>query len=87
MSYKQELSTTIYKKFKKLAKKDKVAFEAVAKKVEQILENPHQFKPLRFPMQGLRRVQIGSFVLTYKIEEASKTVVLLDYEHHDKVYG
>lgn len=86
MSYKQELSTTIYRKFKKLAKKDRVAFEAVAKKVEQILKNPYQFKPLRFPMEGLRRVQLGSFVLTYKIEEASKTVVLLDYEHHDKVY-
>lgn len=86
MSYSLELSKTIERKLLKLAKKDKATLEAINKKVEQILEKPQQFKPLRFPMQGMRRVQIGSFILVYKIEEGRKSVVLLDYEHHDKVY-
>lgn len=39
-------------------------------------------------MHGARRVHIGkSFVLIYEVEEDRKLVRILDYEHHDKVYG
>lgn len=44
------------KLFKKLEKKDKMQLVAINKKLEQILENPYQFKPLKKPMQCLRRV-------------------------------
>ncbi len=38
-------------------------------------------------MHGARRVHIGkSFVLIYEIDERSKSVKLLDYEHHDVIY-
>jgi mRNA-degrading endonuclease RelE of RelBE toxin-antitoxin system len=60
--------------------------EAIAKKIEEIAEDPHAYKPLRFPLPGLRRVHVGSFVLIFSIDEARKTIILEDYEHHDKVY-
>ncbi len=72
--------------FKKLRKKDSMQFEAVSKKVDKILENPQQFKPLKSPMQHMRRVHVGSFVLVYDIDEERKVVTIRRYEHHDNVY-
>ena len=73
--------------FFKLAKKNKKGMQILDKKIQQILENPHHFKPLRGGMVGVRRVHIGkSFVLTFEILEEQKVVRLLDFDHHDKVY-
>jgi addiction module RelE/StbE family toxin len=52
----------------------------------KILENPYHYKPLRGDHHGSRRVHIGSFVLVYEVCESDKTVLILDYEHHDKVF-
>ena len=73
--------------FSKLSRKDPRQMKIIKKKIGQILENPYHFKPLRAPMQHLRRAHIGkSFVLIYSIDEKNKVVVLEDYAHHDKVY-
>ncbi len=85
--YALEVKEGIRGRFLKLAKKDRGQMEAIHKKVRQILEDPHHFKPLRAPMQNKRRVHIGPFVLVYEIDEKTRTVVLIDYEHHDRVYG
>ena len=84
--YDLELEEEVYKEFKKLAKKDKNQLEAIGKKIEQILIDPLQFKPLRHPLEGLRRVHIGSFVLIYEVCEDPKTVRVLKYKHHDEAY-
>jgi YafQ family addiction module toxin component len=84
--YDVEIREHLDKAFRKLAKKDSVQMEAVSKKVVEIAGNPHAYKPLRFPLAGLRRVHIGSYVLLFSIDEARKTIVLEDYEHHDRVY-
>ncbi len=87
MAYFLETSVHVDRKFRKMAKKDQTALAAIKKKVLQILENPHHFKPLRGDMHGARRVHIeNSFVLTYDIDEGRKAVRILDFEHHDKVY-
>ena len=87
MSYSLKVSEELDKLFSKLAKRSNKQFQIIDKKVKQILENPHHFKPLRGDMHGARRVHIDkSFVLTYEIDEVSKTVKLLDYDHHDKIY-
>ena len=57
------------------------------KKINEIIIEPHHYKPLKVPMQNTWRVQIGSFVLTFEINEEENLVAFLDYEHHDKVYG
>ena len=87
MPYSLEIAENLNKIFGKLAKKDKITFQAINKKVNEILENPYHYKPMRAPMQNKRRVHIsGSFVLIFKIDEERKIVQLLEYEHHDKSY-
>lgn len=78
---------SVDKLFSKLAKKNPTRLKLIEKKIGQILVNPHHFKPLRAPMQHLRRVHVNkSFVLVYSIDEKNKVVVIEDYAHHDKIY-
>jgi len=84
--YEIEVRDRLDRAFKKLAKKDARQMEAIAKKVEEIAEDPHAYKPLRFPLAGMRRVHIGSYVLLFSVDEARKTIVLEDYDHHDRAY-
>ena len=88
MQYTLDIPEKLDDTFFKISKKDKNQFEILTKKIQHILENPYQFKPLRGNMAGIRRVHVGkSFVLTYEILENEKIVRLLDYEHHDKIYS
>jgi len=84
--YSLEIEEEVYREFEKLAKKDRKHLEAINKKIEQILNDPFQFKPLKHPLDGLRRVHVGSFVLIYDVLENQKTVRVLKYKHHDQAY-
>ena len=86
MEYSLEIAEDLDKTFSKLAKKDKIVFESINKKIPEILKNPYHFKPLRAPMQNKRRVHIGSFVLIFKIDEERKSIQLLEFNHHDDAY-
>ena len=71
----------------KAYKKDKKLYEAAMKRIEDITENPHHYKPLRHDLKGRRRVHIEkSFVLIFRIDEQEKRVTFLDLCHHDNVY-
>ncbi|MCD6227683.1 type II toxin-antitoxin system RelE/ParE family toxin [Candidatus Micrarchaeota archaeon] len=86
--YSLELVGHVSKLFKKIKVKDKNHFKAIGKKILQILDNPYHFKRLKKPMQHLRRTHImKSFVLIYKIDEKNKKVIIIDYNHHDKIYN
>lgn len=88
MAHSLEISERADRIFRKLAKKDRPAMLAIDAKIFQLLENPRHFKPLRGDMHGARRVHISSsFVLIYEIDERRKTVRILDYGHHDDIYG
>jgi len=84
--YNLEIRESLDKLFRKLSKKDKVSFEYINKKIMEIRENPYHFKPLKKPLQNYRRVHIGNYVLVYSINEATKTVIIERYKHHDEVY-
>ena len=84
--YNLVIQPTADKAFKKLMKKDKEQLQWINKKIEQILEDPYRFKPMRFPLDSCRRVQVGSFVILYEIDELKSTVTILDYDHHDNIY-
>jgi len=84
--YNLEIRERADKIFGKLAKKDKVSFEYISKKINEIRENPYHFKPLRKPLQNYRRVHVGNYVLIYSINEKTKTVIIERYKHHDEVY-
>jgi len=84
--YAIENSAKVDKIFKKLSKKNPGQLEAIAKKLPEIAEDPHRFKPLSNVMKGFSRVHFGSYVLLFSIDEVRKTVVIEDYEHHNDVY-
>ena len=61
--------------------------ESIAKKSEEIVIDPNRYKNLRYPLNNWKRVHIDRhFVLTFSIDEETKTVILEDYDHHDKIY-
>jgi YafQ family addiction module toxin component len=87
MNYRLEVKESLDKRLKKLSKEDKEMLRLIYRKVQDILEDPHRFKPLRQPMQNKRRVHIGgSFVLVYEIDERNRIVTLLAFDHHDNIY-
>lgn len=85
--YLLEIKPSLDKKLAKIYKKNRKQFESIMKKVEEIIQNPQHYKNLRVPMQHLKRVHIdASFVLIFSVDENTKTVTLIDFEHHDNVY-
>lgn len=84
--YNFEIKPTLEKKLFKIKKKDKKTFKRIADKIKEIIIEPHHYKPLKVPMQNIRRVHIGSYVLTFEINEGESLVEFIDYDHHDKVY-
>ncbi|MAH17746.1 MAG: addiction module toxin RelE [Euryarchaeota archaeon] len=85
--YKLAIKKSLDKRLAKLARRDRALLRAVWKKVERLRADPRIGKPLRAPMQNLRRVHLpGSYVLVYAIDEAQRTVTLIDLAPHDRVY-
>ena len=71
--YKLAIKENLDRKFKKLKKKDRELLVLIDRKVQEILDNPYRFKPLRKPLQNKRRVHVGgSFVLIYEINKDEK---------------
>ena len=70
-----------------LSKKNPNQIEIIYKKIKEIVKDPHRYKNLKSPLNNWKRVHIDRhFVLTFSVDEKTKTVVLEDYEHHDKIY-
>ena len=86
--YSLEVRPELDRKLLKLAKKNKKQLIIIRNKTEEILRNPHRYKNLRKPLQHWKRVHIDRhFVLTFSIDEETRTVTLEDYEHHEKIYS
>lgn len=87
MPYNLDIEPNCKKEIEGLCAKNRTLRDALDKKVVQVLEFPQRFKPLHAPMQNKRRVHVlKSFVLTYAIDEATRTVKLLAFTHHDNAY-
>lgn len=85
--YKLFLRKSVETIFFKLAKKNPKQLEIINKKIYEICENPQHYKNLKKPMQHLKRVHVDSnFVLLFSVDETSRTVIIEDYDHHDKIY-
>jgi YafQ family addiction module toxin component len=87
-AYTLEKKEGIDKILSKLMKRNPKQLEIIYKKLEQILEDPYRFKPLRNDMKDYREVHIDKhFVLVYSIDESRKIVILQDYDHHNNIFG
>ncbi len=87
MSYSFEVHPRCLDEIKKLCKKNHALEEALRKKINEILENPQHYKPLRYDSAGEKRVHVmKSFVLKFKIEENKHLVKFISFCHHDEAY-
>jgi mRNA-degrading endonuclease RelE of RelBE toxin-antitoxin system len=82
------LSDSLREKLRHLKKKDPSLFEAAGKKILQIASSDEStiqhYKNLRGSLSHLKRVHVGSFVLTFKLKE--NLILFEDLEHHDNAY-
>ncbi len=87
MNYALEIRPSLDKILNKLFKKDKKRYEILMKKAEEIIQNPQHYKNLRAPLQHLKEVHIDThFVLTFSVNENTKTVILEGYFHHKDIF-
>ncbi|MBU1198288.1 MAG: hypothetical protein KKF46_05210 [Nanoarchaeota archaeon] len=85
--YKVEPKDKVDKIFIKLDKKNPKQLKIIYKKLKEIVKYPYRYKNLRTPLNHLKRIHIDKhFVLVFSINEETKTIILEDYEHHDKIY-
>ena len=85
--YNIEIKPSCQRDIDKLCKKNPVLREALEKKMNEILENPQHYKPLKYDLSGERRVHImKSLVLRFEVDEKNKLVRFLAFSHHDNAY-
>jgi len=85
--YSLKVKPKLDKILNKLSKKNHKQYEIIKNKVEEILKNPQHYKNLKGPLKDWKEVHIDkSFVLTFSVDENTKTVTLEDYDHHDKIF-
>lgn len=88
MRWNLEVSPEFEEDYRKLCGRNAGVKRAVDSKVRQILAAPLHYKPLRAPLQGIRRVHIASvYVLLFEPVPAQHSVRLLRLAHHDEAYG
>ena len=83
------IEDSLKKTLSKIFKKDKVLYNAIMKKIEEIItcENVNHYKNLRNPLQDYKRVHIkSSFVLTFKYIPSEDKVVFYNFGHHGNIY-
>mgnify|MGYP001597913987 CR=1 FL=1 len=86
--YSLNIKPELDKKLAKLCKKNRKQYDIIMNKAEEIVQNPQHYKNLRAPLQHLKEVHIDKhFVLTFCVDESTKTVTLEDFEHHDDIFG
>ena len=88
MAFNFIISPELERRLDKLAHKDKTLALAVRKKIQQIIScdetTIYHFKNLIGGMSDYKRVQLGSFILLFKVE---KGIIIFDrLIHHDRAY-
>lgn len=84
-----EIKPHLQKILKKLFKKDKLAYEAVMKKIREVVNSPNveHYKNLRHDMKDKKRVHVaGSFVLVFSYDKTKDFLSFIDFDHHDNIY-
>ncbi len=87
--YSYEFSENLTRILKKMFKKNRVLYEQVMKKIEEITNSGdvEHYKNLKYNMKDSKRVHIGHFVLVFQYDKKNNLIKFDDFDHHDKVYG
>ena len=87
MAYSLAIKPELDKKLSKLIKRNRKQYEIIMKKAAEIALNPQHYKNLRAPLQHLKEVHLDKhFVLTFSVDENTKTVTLEDFDHHSEIF-
>jgi len=91
MSYKYDISEHLEETLKVIYKKDKTLYNAVFKKIEEIISRDTLaidfYKNLRNDLKEYKRVHImKSFVLIFKVYNAEEFILFERLDHHDNIY-
>ena len=84
-----EIKPHLQKILQKLFKKDRVAYDAVMKKIEEVIScaEVEHYKNLRYSLKDKKRVHVASsFVLIFSYDKTRNFISFLDYDHHDNIY-
>ena len=86
--YKFLVSDKLRRNLKKICKKDRIFHTAILNKINEIInsENIDHYKNLKYDMKESKRVHIGHFVLIFKYDKKSNTIIFDNIKHHDFVY-
>ena len=86
--YSYEIIPYLQQILNKLSKKDKVLYERVLNKVEEVItsRDVEHYKNLRHDMSDRKRAQVGHFVLIFKFIKEENKIKFVDFDHHDNVY-
>lgn len=83
--YKIEYLDSVKSDLSTISKGDK---ERIRKAIEKKLAtNPIEFgKPLQYSLKGLRRLRVSDYRIIFRIEEETKTVLIVKIGHRKEVY-
>ena len=69
----------------RLKRKNPDLARAIMLHFPKLERDPELGRPLRHSLRNYRRIHVeGSFILLYEIQ--SSIVVLVDFDHHDRIY-
>jgi YafQ family addiction module toxin component len=86
--HKFEVSENLQEILKKLSKKNKVLYERLLGKMNEIINcyDVEHYKNLKYNMKDSKRAHIDPFVLVFKFDKQKDTIYFEDFDHHDKIY-
>ena len=72
--YNYEITHHLQKIMQKLSKKDKIIYERLIRKIEEIINafSVEHYKNLKSPLQHLKRVHVGEKVLIFRFNKEDR---------------
>ena len=82
------VSNNLRKFLRRIFKKDKIFYDKIVNKISEIInsERIEHYKNLKYNMKDSKRVHIGHFVLIFRYDKRSNTVIFDNIKHHNLVY-
>lgn len=83
-----EILPSLKEILQKLFRKDRVLYEQVIKKIDEIINayDVEHYKNLRHDLKEFKSVHAGSFVLVFRFVKSEDRIIFVDFDHHDRIY-
>jgi len=86
--HKYFVSYKLRKNLRKISNKDKIFYNKIVNKISEIInsEKIEHYKNLKCNMKDTKRVHIGHFVLIFRYDKKSNTIIFDSIKHHNLAY-